>query len=76
MARNQFFYDANKHMERFMMNGLLLLHGYPVMNLSAKKQLEFNELMLDFYASNQMSPVSLFVKNCLDSKVIEIMNKE
>ena len=33
MARTQFFYDVNKRMGRFMMNGLLLLQGYPALNL-------------------------------------------
>lgn len=75
MARNQFFYDVNKRMGRFMMNGLLLSHGYPAINLPAKKQLEFNELMLDFYASNQTGSMTEFMKNCLGSKTIEIMSE-
>lgn len=29
MARCKFFYDVNKRMGRFMMNGYLLQHGYP-----------------------------------------------
>lgn len=48
MARNQFFYDVNKRMGRFMMNGLLLSEGFPAINLPAKRQLEFNSLMIDF----------------------------
>jgi prophage maintenance system killer protein len=49
MARRQFFYDVNKRMGRFVMNGFLLSHGYPAINLPAKRQLEFNQLMLSFY---------------------------
>ncbi len=75
MARNQFFYDVNKRMGRFFMNGFLLSKGYPVINLPAKKQLEFNNLMLDFYGSNQMGPMISFMKNCLDPRVIEIMSE-
>jgi Fic family protein len=48
MARNQFFYDVNKRMGRFMMNGLLLHAGYPAINIQAKRKLEFNEKMLLF----------------------------
>ena len=48
MARMQFFYDANKRLGRLMMNGILLTNGLPAINLPAKKQLEFNQLMLDF----------------------------
>ena len=73
MARNQFFYDVNKRMGRFMMNGLLLSHGYPVINLLAKKQLEFHQLMLAFYLSNDMGPMTAFMKNCLDPRHIDIM---
>ena len=52
MARCQFFYDVNKRMGRFIMNGLLLSAGYPAINLPAKRQLEFNQLMLAFYSNS------------------------
>ena len=73
MARNQFFYDVNKRMGRFMMNGLLLAEGLPAINLPAKKQLEFNTLMLDFYRSNDGESMTAFMKGCLDPRVLEIM---
>lgn len=75
MARNQFFYDVNKRIGRFMMNAILLEQGYPAINLPAKKQLEFNELMLAFYASNEVRPMTEFMKNCLDQKIIDIMSE-
>lgn len=75
MARNQFFYDVNKRMGRFMMNGLLLSQGYPAINLPAKRQLEFNQLMIDFYNSNDMGPMTEFMKSCLDPRIIEIMSE-
>ncbi len=37
MAQCQFFYDVNKRMGRFIMNGLLLSAGYPAINLPAKR---------------------------------------
>lgn len=76
MARQQFFYDVNKRMGRFMMNGLLLSHGYPVINLPAKRQVEFNKLMLDFYASNDHTAMTEFMISCLDNKIIAIMNEK
>jgi len=76
MARNQFFYDVNKRMGRFMMNGLLLSEGYPAINLPAKKKEEFNRLMLEFYPSNDIKPMTDFMKSCLDSKIIEIMSEK
>ena len=70
MARSQFFWDVNKRMGRFMMNGILLDAGYPVINVPVKKQLEFNQLMLEFYASNDMKKMFIFLRNCLHEKII------
>ena len=75
MARNQFFYDVNKRMGRFMMNGILLEAGYPVINLPAKYQREFNQLMLQFYESGNDTAMIKFMKSCLDSKLIIIMSE-
>jgi Fic family protein len=52
-----FFYDGNKRTGRLMMNGVLLTNGLPVINLPASKRLEFNQLMLDFYLSNNEAPM-------------------
>ncbi len=75
MARQQFFYDVNKRMGRFMMNGLLLSAGYPAINLPAKRQLEFNELMLAFYPSNDMRAMTQFMLDCLDPRVMKVMSE-
>lgn len=75
MARYQFFYDVNKRMGRFVMNGLLLINGYPAINLPAKKQLEFNQLMLDFYAAADQRPMNAFMRSCLDERIIKIMKE-
>jgi prophage maintenance system killer protein len=76
MARSQFFYDVNKRMGRFMMNGLLLSEGYPVINLPTKRQLEFNNLMLEFYQTGQQKPMNSFLRSCLDEKTIKILNED
>ena len=73
MARNQFFYDVNKRMGRFMMNGVLLSAGYPVINLPAKRQLEFNELMINFYESGDEAPMNTFMRSCVDPRMKKIM---
>jgi Fic family protein len=75
MARNQFFYDVNKRMARFMMNGHLLNNGYPAINLPASKQLEFNQLMLDFYNSGDKTAMNHFMRSCLSEKVVKIMRE-
>ncbi len=76
MARGQFFYDVNKRMGRFMMNGLLLSEGYPAINLPAKRQLEFNNLMLEFYQTDQQKPMNSFLRSCLDERTIKIMKED
>ncbi|MBE0508774.1 MAG: cell filamentation protein Fic, partial [Marinospirillum sp.] len=70
MARNQFFWDVNKRTGRFMMNGILLSQGYPVINVPAKRQQEFNTLMLEFYDSNNMSAMNQFLRSCLNPKIL------
>ena len=75
MARCQFFYDVNKRMGRFMMNGLLLNNGFPAINLPAKRQLEFNQLMLAFYETDDQKQMNTFLRSCLDEKVIKIMKE-
>jgi Fic family protein len=76
MARCQFFYDVNKRMGRFMMNGFLLNNGYPAINLPAKRQLEFNRLMLAFYSTGEQEAMNSFLRSCLDEKIINIMKEE
>ena len=75
MARYQFFYDVNKRMGRFIMNGLLLNCGYPAINLPAKRQLEFNQLMLTFYGTGDQKQMNSFLRSCLDERVIKIMKE-
>ncbi len=76
MARNQFFYDVNKRMGRFMMNGILIDAGYPAINLPAKHQLEFNRLMLFFYETGKQQPMNEFLRTCLDERTIAIMGEK
>jgi prophage maintenance system killer protein len=75
MARNQFFYDVNKRMGRFLMNGYLLSHGYPVINVPAKQQLVFNELMLEFYISGNELAMNKFLRSCLGENSISMMKE-
>ncbi len=70
MARTQFFWDVNKRMGRFMMNGILLEAGYPVINVPVKRKQEFNTLMLEFYDSNNMDKMNQFLRTCLDERII------
>lgn len=53
-----------------MMNGILLANGFPIINVPAKRQQEFNTLMLEFYTFNDMKPMNKFLRSCLDEKII------
>ncbi|SMD05911.1 Fic/DOC family protein [Desulfocicer vacuolatum DSM 3385] len=75
MARCQFFYDVNKRMGRFVMNGYLLSHGYPAINLPAKRQLEFNQLMLAFYDNGKQQQMNEFLRSCQDKRIMKIMEE-
>ncbi len=75
MARNQFFNGVNKRMGRLMMNGILLSAGYPALNLSAKRKLEFNELMMRFYDSGDEAEMNTFMRSCIDRQIVEIMSE-
>lgn len=75
IARVQFFYDGNKRTGRLIMNGVLLSNGLPVINLPAKRQLEFNQAMLDFYPSGDEKPMQNFMLSCLNPQHIKIMSK-
>ena len=71
MARAQLFWDVNKRMGRFMMNGILLEAGYPIINVPAKRQKEFNQLMLEFYDAGDMKAMNKFLRECINPKIIE-----
>ena len=62
-------------MGRFMMNGILLSQGYPIINLPAKRQLEFNQLMLAFYNTADVVAMTVFMKSCLDQRTVAIMSE-
>ena len=71
MARAQFFWDVNKLMGRFMMNGILFAQGLPVINVPAKRKQVFNQLMLDFYLTADKSAMYQFLRSCLHTKIIK-----
>ena len=62
-------------MGRFVMNGILIDAGYPAINLPVKRQLEFNGLMLAFYETDEKQPMNVFLRTCLDERIIEIMRE-
>jgi Fic family protein len=49
----QFFYDGNKRTARFLCNGILMSAGYPPMMITAKEQLQYNQVMARFYDTQE-----------------------
>ena len=65
----------NKRMGRFMMNGILLNAGFPAINLPAKEQLTFNRLMLNFYKTGDQQSMNIFLRSCVDERIVSIMGE-
>lgn len=63
-ALQQFFFDGNKRTSRFMMNGVLMLHGIDAISIAAAKAQAFNETMVRFYLSKDASEMMNFLIEC------------
>ncbi len=71
MARIQFFFDGNKRTARMMMSGVLLSCGLPMINISAKRKLEFNQTMIKYYDSEDFESLFNFMYSCIPDYVKE-----
>jgi Fic family protein len=71
IARTKFFYDGNKRTARMMMSGILLDHGYPMINVPAKNKTQFNQLMIEYYETHNISKLSIFLKNCINPHILQ-----
>lgn len=63
-ALQQFFFDGNKRCARAMMNFILLGHGYYYLSVPAKKQPEFDDMMVDFYDSKDATAGIAWMLGC------------
>ena len=71
MAKHQFFFDGNKRMGRYIMNGILLSEGYPSIDVPYIKKEAFITLLLDFYSHNDITALQTFMKDCLNQYDVE-----
>jgi hypothetical protein len=46
---------------------------FNVSQCAAKRQLEFNQLMLAFYQTGDQKPMNAFLRSCLDDQTLKIM---
>ena len=74
MARIQFFFDGNKRTARMMMSGILLSCGLPMINIPAKRKLEFNQIMIKYYDSEDFESLFNFMYSCIPNYVKEEYN--
>lgn len=65
MARTQFFFDGNKRTARMMMSGILLSRNLPIINIPAKRKLEFNQVMIKYYDHQDFELLFTFMWSCI-----------
>ena len=63
-ALQQFYFDGNKRTSRFMMNGILMSHGFDAISVPAKRAQEFNENMVRFYLGKDATEMMRFLIDC------------
>ena len=60
----QFYFDGNKRTSCFMMNGILMSHGFDAISVPAKRAQEFNEKMVRFYTKKDATEMMHFLIDC------------
>ena len=63
-ALQQFYFDGNKRTSRFMMNGILMTHGFDAISVPARCAEEFNENMVRFYIDKDATEMMQFLIDC------------
>ena len=63
-ALQQFHFDVNKRTSRFMMNGVLMSHGFYAISVPAKRAQEFNEKMVRLYTKKDATEMMHFLIDC------------
>lgn len=63
-ALQQFYFDGNKRTARNMMNGHLMSHGIDAISVPARRRLEFNSSMVDFFRTKDGTAMFAFLTSC------------
>ena len=63
-ALHQFYFDGNKRTARFMMNGILMSHGFEAISVPAGRAEEFNDKLAEFYTGHNASEMMAFLIDC------------
>ena len=63
-ALQQFYFDGNKRTSRFMMNGILMSHGFDAISVPAARAETSNRGMVDFYVGLDGTGMMDFLLDC------------
>jgi hypothetical protein len=63
-TRSQFYFDGNKRTARLMMSGLLMSHGYEVVNVPFARKYEFNQTLDTLFTDDDATPLMAFIADC------------
>lgn len=63
---HQFFFDGNKRTSRMIMNGILMSNGHYPISVPANRKAEFNECLIDFYATKDATNMFAFLHSCAE----------
>ena len=67
LMRTQPFYDGNKRTAMIVANQIMIQNGKGVISIPLDKQLTFREMLIDFYETNNMDKIKIFIyDNCID----------
>lgn len=69
--RSQLFWDGNKRTSTIVANKIMIENGAGIIKVADEKLEKFNELLTEYYNSNDMKNISNFIyENCIDGIII------
>ena len=69
--RSQLFWDGNKRTSTIVANKIMIENGAGIIKVPDEKLEEFNQLLTEYYNSNDMKKISDFIyENCIDGIII------
>lgn len=69
--RSQLFWDGNKRTSTIVANKIMIENGAGIIKVPDEKLEKFNELLTEYYNSNDMQNISNFIyENCIDGIII------
>ena len=67
LMKTQFFNDGNKRTSMLLANKILISNGKGILNIPIELDVEFGELLINYYETNDMEKIKrFFYENCLD----------